>query len=592
MSRRAAWLRTWPAWPAVLLLTAFMAYPVGQILGISFLSRAGDPSLEHYVRLLATPTQAQILWVTIEISAWTTLLCVALGYPVAYAMANAPSRSRALITLLVLLPFWTSFLVRTFAWMIVLGRNGLLNSVLTTLGVETPPRLIFNYAGVMIGISHALLPIAILTMSAVMEGIPKDLVRAAGTLGARPGHAFLRVYLPLSMPGVAAAGLMVFISALGFFITPALLGGPRETMIAQTIIDNVQVLLNWGYASAIAMMLLLATFVIFLLYDRIVGLSSLAGESSARAARRSASPLGRLLAAVGEFALGGLGRISDAFGRLRDGAFGPEAGRSSAVRYSGAALVGAILGFMVLPSLVVIPISFSDSTFLQWPPKGFTWRWYEAFAESPVWPVALWRSIYVGVVSAFLAVLIGAPAAFVLAKQSFALRGALLGFLLLPMILPRMIIALALFYLYARIGMIGSDAGLIVSHVVLALPYVVVTMVAVLKSHDGRLEQAAGILGARPWQATWHVTMPLIRPGLISAFLFAFVVSFDELTVALFVTGGLSATLPKLMWDDALLKVSPLLAAVSTIVLVGVAAIVLFGESFRRRSIRKSLGER
>ena len=117
-------------------------------------------------------------------------------------------------------------------------------------------------------------------------------------------------------------------------------------------------------------------------------------------------------------------------------------------------------------------------------------------------------------------------------------------------------------------------------------------MIAVLKSHDERLEQAAGTLGAKPWQAIKRITIPLVRPGLISAFLFAFVTSFDELTVALFVTGGLSATLPKQMWDDALLKVSPILAAVSTVILIAVTIVVFIGEFFRRQSAQRTLGER
>lgn len=589
---RESLLRTWPAWPALILLFALMVYPVSQILGISLLDRQGNLSAMHYIRLFSAPTYIRILATTFELSAWTTLLCLILGYPVAFALANASSKSRGIIALLVLLPFWTSFLVRTFAWMIMLGRNGLLSRIFSAFGIENPPQLIYNYTGVLIGMTHALLPIAILTMSSVMEGIPKDLTRAAGTLGARPGHAFLRIYLPLSMPGVAAAGLTVFISALGFFITPALLGGARETMITQAIIDNIQALLNWGFASAIAALLLAATFVVFVVYDRIVGLSTLSGEKSADALARRSGRVGKTLNAASEFSLMIAGRLSDAVSGFRQRVFGfnnAAAGQRSLVL---PVIVGVVLGFLVLPSLVVIPVSFTEGAFLEWPPRGFSWKWYEAFFESPVWLSAAWRSLIVGLSAAAIAVLIGAPAAFVLSKQKFPLRGATLAFLLMPMIMPRMIIALALFYLYAKIGLVGSSIGLILSHVVLALPYVIITMIAVLKSHDGRLEQAAGILGARPWQSIWHITIPLIRPGLISSFLFAFVISFDELTVALFVTGGLSATLPKQMWDDALLKVSPLLAAVSTVVLIGVTAVVLLGEAFRRRSIQTTLGER
>ncbi len=581
--------RTWPLWPVLLLLVVFMAVPVGQILLVSAVDRQGDWSLGHYARLFSSRTYLRILLNTFEVSAWTTLICLVLGYPVAYALANAGRGRRGIIALLVLLPFWTSFLVRTFAWIIMLGRNGLVSQVGGWFGITDIPQLIYNEVGVLIGMTHALMPIAILTMSSVMEGIPKDLTRAAGTLGARGGQAFLRIYLPLSMPGVAAAGLTVFISALGFFITPALLGGARDTMITQVIIDNVQTMLNWGFASAIATLLLLATLVVFVLYDRVIGLSTLSGERSSSAAKPP-GPVSRLLRAGAERVLAGLGWVSDLASRGRDRLAG-----GPAVREGGAAFtlgVFLVLAFLVLPSLVVIPVSFTESAFLEWPPKGFTLKWYEDFFQSPVWLGAAWRSLVVGLAAAALAVLIGAPAAFVLVKQDFRLRGAVLAFMLLPMILPRMIIALALFYFFAKIGLVGSTVGLVLSHVVLAVPYVIITMIAVLKSHDGRLEQAAGTLGARPWQAVRLITIPLIRPGLISSFLFAFVVSFDELTVALFVTGGLSATLPKQMWDDALLKVSPLLAAVSTVVLIGVTLVVLVGEFFRRKSVQRTLGER
>jgi putative spermidine/putrescine transport system permease protein len=152
------------------------------------------------------------------------------------------------------------------------------------------------------------------------------------------------------------------------------------------------------------------------------------------------------------------------------------------------------------------------------------------------------------------------------------------------MILPHLIIAVALFYLYARIGLVGTSAGLVIGHTVIAVPYVVLTVMAVLKSYDQRLDQAAATLGARPSATIRRITLPLIRPGIISAAIFAFIISFDELTIALFTTGGLTATLPKQMWDDAVMKVSPALAAVSTLMLVFVSIMVLVAEWLRRRS--------
>jgi putative spermidine/putrescine transport system permease protein len=149
-----------------------------------------------------------------------------------------------------------------------------------------------------------------------------------------------------------------------------------------------------------------------------------------------------------------------------------------------------------------------------------------------------------------------------------------------------MIIAVALFYLYARIGLVGSSVGLVLGHAVLAIPFVVVTVMAVLKNYDERLDQAASSLGATPARTLYHVTLPLIRAGLIAAFLFAFVTSFDELTIALFVTGGLTTTLPKQMWDDALLKVTPTLAAVSTVLILFVAGTIWLAEWLRRQAAR------
>ena len=149
-----------------------------------------------------------------------------------------------------------------------------------------------------------------------------------------------------------------------------------------------------------------------------------------------------------------------------------------------------------------------------------------------------------------------------------------------------MIIAVALFYLYARVGLIGTPLGLVLGHTVLAIPYVIVTVMAVLKNYDERLDQAAWSLGASRLRTLWHVTFPLIRAGLIAAFLFAFITSFDELTIALFVTGGLATTLPKQMWDEALFKVTPTLAAVSAILLVFVTVMIVFAEYLRRRAVR------
>jgi ABC-type spermidine/putrescine transport system permease subunit II len=150
-------------------------------------------------------------------------------------------------------------------------------------------------------------------------------------------------------------------------------------------------------------------------------------------------------------------------------------------------------------------------------------------------------------------------------------------------VLPRIIIAVALFYFYARINLVGTFAGLVLGHTILAAPYVVITVMAVLKTYDERLDQAAWSLGASKWRTLYHITLPQIRGGVIAGFLFAFITSFDELTIALFVTSGSSATLPRQMWNDLLLQVNPTLAAVSTVILVFVTVVVICAEMLRRR---------
>lgn len=578
-------LGSWPMLPLLLFLLVLFFYPVGQLLAISLTDAKGVFSLAHYKRLFESAVYVQVLIITFKIAGWTTLLCIVAGYPVAYLLATTKPNTRGMLILWVLLPFWTSFLVRTFAWIVLLGRNGAVNKLLMSAGItDAPVSLIYNFTGVMIGMTHALMPLGILTMTSVMQAIPNNLVPAAGTLGARGGQAFWRIYFPLSLPGVAASALLVFITAVGFFITPALLGGARETMISQVIIENIQTMLNWGFAGAVSMLLLVTTLVVFALYDRLLGLSTLAGESS------TARPgmLGGIGERIGMAFVATLGYICDRIAEVWERIVGLRPDRPSRGMSRNVLRVAAlsIIAFLAVPSFFVIPISFSSSAFMEWPPVGFSLQWYEGYFGSNLWIGASIRSFMVALSTAALATLIATPAAFVLVRQQLRGKTAILALVLSPLILPRMIIAVALFYLYARIGLVGTTFGLVLGHTVLAIPYVVITVMAVLKSYDERLDQAAATLGANRWRTLWHITLPLIRPGIISAFLFAFIVSFDELTIALFTTGGLSATLPKQMWDDAVLKVSPLLAAVSTVLLIFISAMILLAEWFRRRSVR------
>lgn len=257
--------------PAVLVLAVLFAYPLLGIVNRS-VYKAGY-TLDMYRQIFRVPVYLQVILATFKVSALVTMVCLALGYPLAYVLATRRPRTAQLLMIIVVLPFFTSIIVRTYAWMVLLGRNGIVNQYLMALGfTDKPLLLLYNQGGVVIGMSYVLLPYMVLTVYSVMRSIDPRLVRAAHSLGASRLQAFRRVFLPLSLPGIAGGTLLVFILSLGFFITPALMGGPGDMMIAMLIEREVEITLNWSFASALAVILLALTLVGFTGYNRIVRL--------------------------------------------------------------------------------------------------------------------------------------------------------------------------------------------------------------------------------------------------------------------------------------------------------------------------------
>lgn len=213
---------------------------------------------------------------TVWISTLVTLLCLVLAYPVAWRLATLPPERSNLLLLMVIIPFWTSLLVRITAWYVMLQPSGVVNSVLMSLSfVSEPVPLVFNRAGVLIGMTHVLLPYMILAIYSVMKNVPPTYMRAAQSLGAHPVLAFVRVYMPQTLPGVGAGCFLVFVIALGYYITPALLGGAGDEMISQLIAQQTNELLNWGLAGALSVYLIVFTVAFYLIFNRLVGIDRL-----------------------------------------------------------------------------------------------------------------------------------------------------------------------------------------------------------------------------------------------------------------------------------------------------------------------------
>ena len=257
--------------PALALLLLAFVGPVGWLLARAFTQP--QLGLQNFEALWQRQGYLQVLWNTVEISAMVTPICVLLGFPIAHAMATGSPRLRRWLVFIVLLPFWTSLLVRTFATVILLQRTGPVNAVLIGLGLTAEPLpLLYNMTGVMAGALQVLLPFVIFPLHAAMARIDPAFMQAALTLGARPARAFFRVYLPLTFPGLITGAALVFISTLGYFVTPAMLGGPRQTMIAQLIQDQIAQFGNWGMAGALSLVLLAISGVLFLLLHLTIGL--------------------------------------------------------------------------------------------------------------------------------------------------------------------------------------------------------------------------------------------------------------------------------------------------------------------------------
>ena len=262
--------------PALIALLILFVYPIAGILVRSLFSP--DFTFKHYLYFFQNPLYTKVMWITIQISFLSTLTSVLVGYPVAYVLRRARPGLRNFFLLVIVLSFMISLLVRNYSWIIVLQRNGVINLLLKSFGlIDHPLTLLHNKFSTMVGMTHIFTPYIIFPIYSVMMGIDLNLEKAAQNLGATRWQTFWRVTFPLSLPGIGAGALLVFIMALGFFITPALLGGRKELMLSNLIEIQVVDLLNWPFASAMSVVLLVVTLIVFFIYNRYLGVERLWG---------------------------------------------------------------------------------------------------------------------------------------------------------------------------------------------------------------------------------------------------------------------------------------------------------------------------
>jgi len=280
-SRRRPWSPGRGSWllllPPLALLGLFFVLPLLTVIGTSISDEAGWHS--QYLEIIRNPTTMSVVLYTFQTALLVTIGALVLSYPVAFFVSRLKGTLLHLSLAMILIPFWTSTVIRTYSWIVIFQRKGILNDALTGLElIDKPLRLVSNGVGMQIAMIHIMLPFMILPLLSAMRGIDHNLLRAAAVMGANPLRQFISVYLPLTVPGISAGCVLVFITSLGFYITPALLGGQR-TMVAVLIEQQASRLLNWPLASALATLLLMLTCILFFVYER--AMRHVAGGKSA-----------------------------------------------------------------------------------------------------------------------------------------------------------------------------------------------------------------------------------------------------------------------------------------------------------------------
>jgi len=256
--------------PFLLVMLAGFVYPLFKLVALSL----PDLSFYHYIRIVDEPLYLAVLLSTVAVAVAVMGAALLLGFPVAYAMTRLKGPLTTIVAACVIIPLWTSVLIRSYAWIVLLQRNGLINELLNSAGmISSPLKMIYTQGAVILAMTHVLLPFMILPIYAALRAIPEHFVNAARTLGSGPIHAFVRITVPLALPGIFAGCVMCFVLALGFYVTPALVGGPGSLMMATLIGQQTTVLLDWPFAAALSTVLLAFTLAVIILFRKTLALS-------------------------------------------------------------------------------------------------------------------------------------------------------------------------------------------------------------------------------------------------------------------------------------------------------------------------------
>ncbi|NSY14885.1 ABC transporter permease [Agrobacterium vitis] len=546
---------------AIFLLTTFIAP-----LALVVVKSLGEPFYQHFEEVLSSSAITTIIFRTLRLAAVVTVTCAILGYPAAYAITRLNKSWRAVVMTLIILPFLTSYLVRTYGWIAILGNNGILATTARALGYQGAS-LNGTQPGLVIAMTHMLLPLMIIPLFTAMQAIDSRQTLASGSLGCRPAETFVRIYYPQTVSGLLSGMLLVFIVSLGFFITPALIGGTSETTVAMIIYSFINELFDWGRSGSLAITLLGTVMVLLLVAAKFVDLAQMFGiKHQLKTDRPRVSPSRQKT-----------GRLTTAAARLAAGL--PLQHKGLAISY-GFLVVNLLL--LVLPLLYVIAVSFQPLRLLALPTNGFSLTWYYTAFNKQEWFIAGRNSLIIAFLATLLSVAVGFFLATRIRKAGKVTRLVITGVAIGPLTVPHIVLALGIYGVFLQMGWTGSIWALSVAHAVVALPYAFINLSNGLAGYDERLDTAAASLGARPLTSLRKVKFPLLKTSIFSAAAFGFLVSFDELIITLFIAGPALPTLPVRMWAATSQNISPELAVVGTVLILAVVVVFAATRLFER----------
>lgn len=554
------WLRGYTLLsPTLLVMFCLLALPIMTLVAYSFWSQNfvhidETFTLKNYETFFEKWIYGKLLWRSIKMSATVTLVTILLAYPVAYFLAFRVKKNKMTWLILINLPFWTSYLLRVLAWKIMLGNNGVINSTLVDLGFIQAPLeyLLYSRFAVVLTLAHGWAAFAILPIYVSLEKIDRSLLEAAADLGEGPIMRFLRVTLPLSMPGVIAAAVIQFIPTVGDYITPMMVGGTRGIMIGQIIAAQFGAANNWPLGAALTIIMMITITVIVCTFIW-------------------------------------LSRWGTVKGRAMETTLAPKESPITEGRRFGPLFIYIILYllFLYIPSLMLPIFSFNDSIHMVLPLTDFTVRWYAEIPSRPGLLAALGNSFKVAIPVAIVATTLATIAAKAMTRYRLPGRSLAIGFILLPMVMPGIIMAVGFLVLALSVGMPLSLWTIGISHVVVAVPFLMLVVMARLEGFDKNLEESALDLGENGWMTFWRVTFPLILPGVCASLLLSFTGSFDEFLFAFFL-GGNQVTLPVYMWTQVRFpQTLPTVLALGALIFMASAVLIGTAEWLRRMGDRR-----